>query len=169
MYECDLRFEHCYAIDQDASAAPDAKKGCWRDWLHGYTYGQSRDRIEYAAARFGELSLDTSLPHEGKARAAGAPKHAAGGAAPLPTNAFAPPPNVLDVRGAASSASATAPTPSIAVSMSASTPAAECTEACVKTWSRCRQTCSDSRTARGAADCDSCDRAYRLCMPACFR
>ncbi|HZU85234.1 MAG TPA: hypothetical protein VE987_20015, partial [Polyangiaceae bacterium] len=106
VYECDVRFEHCYALDQEPAPA-DAKKQCWREWLHGYTYGQPRDRVEYAATRFSELSLDPALPKV----EAEAPRHVHAMAVPAPTNAFAPPPNVAE-RGASSvdgSASPAAP------------------------------------------------------------
>ena len=63
VYEGDVRFEHCYALDQGPASA-DVKKECWQGWLHDYTYGQSRDRVEYAGTRFSELSLDPSLPTE---------------------------------------------------------------------------------------------------------
>ena len=63
LYECDVHFEHCYALDESAASA-DVKKECWRDWLHGYTYGQSRDRVEYGGTRYSQLSLDPTLPSE---------------------------------------------------------------------------------------------------------
>ena len=88
VYECDVHFEHCYALDE-SGASVDQKKECWRDWLHGYTYGQSRDRVEYGGTRYSELSLDPTLPSEDQPSARA--KHIV--AAPVPTNAFAPPPN----------------------------------------------------------------------------
>jgi hypothetical protein len=90
VYECDVHFEHCYALDE-SGASVDAKKECWRDWLHGYTYGQSRDRVEYGGTRYSELSLDPTLPSEDTSSPTRA-KHIV--AAPVPTNAFAPPPNI---------------------------------------------------------------------------
>src|SRR5580704_16522387 len=63
VYECDVHFEHCYALDQ-GGATVEAQKECWRDWLHGYTYGQSRDRVEYGGTRLSYLSLDPTLPSE---------------------------------------------------------------------------------------------------------
>jgi hypothetical protein len=49
-YECDVHFEHCYALDETA-AADGAKQRCWRDWLAGYTFGQPRDRVQFASSR----------------------------------------------------------------------------------------------------------------------
>src|ERR1700722_14737558 len=90
VYECDVHFEHCYALDESGASA-DAKKECWRDWLHGYTYGQSRDRGEYGGTRSSGLRPPPPQPSEPTPPAARA-KHIV--AAPVPTNAFAPPPNV---------------------------------------------------------------------------
>jgi len=50
----------------------DAKKECWREWLHGYTYGQSRDRVEYARRVSASCRSTRRLPQEearGAARA----------------------------------------------------------------------------------------------------
>jgi hypothetical protein len=160
VYECDVRFEHCYALDQEDMASADAKKACWRDWLHGYTYGQPRDRVEYAATRFSELSLDPTLPKVETE----APKRVHAMAVPAPTNAFAPPPNVAE-RGPAGEGSASPAAPAKSATPAAATaahaPGEECAESCASYWNACHKTCKD-----GA--CDACDRAYRLCVPACF-
>jgi hypothetical protein len=155
VYECDVRFEHCYALDQ-RPVSPDAKKECWRDWLHGYTYGQSRDRVEYAATRFSELSLDPTLPSEER----DTPKRARPMTAPVPTNAFAPPPSTAE--HAVASASPPAGTAPRAVVVGVRAPGEECAEGCSGYWKACHQTCKD-----GA--CDACDKAYKLCVPACFQ
>jgi hypothetical protein len=166
VYECDVRFEHCYALDMGA-APPDAMKECWRGWLHGYTYGQSRDRVEYAATRVSELSLDPTLPSVDTPSGA---RHPHDMVAPLPTSAFAPPPNVADGHGDG----ATSSQPSSAVAGStpprvvpvsvpvAQAPGEQCTGACAERWNGCRKGCAD-----GA--CDPCDRAYRSCVPGCFQ
>ncbi len=157
VYECDVRFEHCYALDQEVTAPDAAKKTCWRDWLHGYTYGQPRDRVEYAATRFSELSLDPTLPKV----EAESPRHVHAMAVPAPTNAFAPPPNLAD-RGPPPEGSASAAAPArSATPVAAHAPGEECAESCASYWSACHKTCKD-----GA--CDACDKAYRLCVPACF-
>src|SRR5260370_29825898 len=92
-YECDVHFEHCYALDQ-TGASTDTKRQCWRDWLRGYTYAQSRDRIAYATTRVNQLASDQ--PPSGPVAAALSPAVAPTAAAPMPTNAFAPPPNVRE-------------------------------------------------------------------------
>jgi len=166
VYECDVNFEHCYAVDMGSS--PDAMKACWREWLHSYTYGQSRDRVEYAATRFSELSLDPTLPGEDTATR---PRRARGMmVAPLPTSAFSPPPNVAaDGHGDSPTvtvAGATGPARvvSAAVPVTATTqaPGEQCTGACAERWNGCHKGCAD-----GA--CSACDRSYKECVPACFR
>jgi hypothetical protein len=167
VYECDVHFEHCYALD-DRPVTQDAKKECWRAWLHGYTYGQSRDRVDYAAARFSQLSAGPAAAPTEEPHDAPPPKVAV--VAPAPTNAFAPPPNV------AASAVPDASAPSTEIDAGPRIPAADCSTACAKRWTTCRETCDATtaalpRRAQGqkAATCDECDRAYRVCAPACFR
>jgi hypothetical protein len=159
VYEGDVRFEHCYALDANTSAPATAKKDCWRDWTHNYTYGQSRDRIEYAGTRLSELSLDQSLPSEdSRARTAlvgNAPHKPRLVAAPVPTNAFAPPPNTMtDDKPPHATEAFHAPVPPHA-------PGADCADGCAMAWKTCRDVCTDKT-------CDACDKAYKLCVPACF-
>src|SRR4051812_534325 len=51
IYEGNVRFEHCYRLDLEVDAAPTHREACWKEWLGMYTYGQPRDRIEYARRR----------------------------------------------------------------------------------------------------------------------
>ena len=158
VYEGDVRFEHCYALDQGPASA-DVKKECWQGWLHDYTYGQSRDRVEYAGLRFSELSLDPTLPSEDIQV-----KHARIMASPVPTSAFAPPPSTAERVTAESSASAATskPPPHEAAVAAARAPGEECSEGCSGNWKTCKAGCK-------GASCDACDRAYKLCVPACFK
>jgi hypothetical protein len=158
VYESDLHFEHCYALDQ-TTATPEAKEECWREWLHGYTYGQSRDRVEYAATRFSELSLDPTLPQE-EARSARVRPSSRSVAAPVPTNAFAPPPNMIDHRPPPVTSVASDPPPDPPAAIRA--PGADCADTCAHQWSSCHEGCRDSA-------CDGCDRSYRACVRPCFR
>jgi hypothetical protein len=151
VYECDVHFEHCYALDQ-GGATVEAQKECWRDWLHGYTYGQSRDRVEYGGTRLSQLSLDPTLPSE-DVRTEARKRPGRTIAAPMPTNAFAPPPNVVDGHGG------DGPAPDQAVVLHL--PGADCADTCKERWTACRLGCHD-------ATCSSCDETYRTCMPDCF-
>jgi len=172
VYECDVHFEHCYALDE-SSATTDSKEECWRGWLHGYTYGQSRDRVEYAAMRFSQLSLGPTLPTE-EARDARPRRRTPGAGAAVPTNAFAPPPNLAS--SAVASASGTpSPANPPPVHEALRTPGADCSDACAQRWTACREVCDAASTSapRHRQDdkdpCVQCDRAYRTCVPGCFR
>jgi len=98
IYEGDARFEHCYALDENPSASMTAKGECWRDWMDHYTYGQTRDRVAYAAARTRAMSRIHDLPTD-EALMGAAPGEIphSGITAPAPTSAFAPPPKTLDL------------------------------------------------------------------------
>jgi hypothetical protein len=163
VYECEVHFEHCNALDYDPRRV-DAQKDCWRVYLKEFTYGQPRDHVEWAAARYSELSLDQTLPSEDTAVR---PHRKADVTAPLPTSAFAPPPNLAGdgvVAAAAAqavqpvTAGATGPRPPATGSMA---PGEQCTDACAQRWTACRKGCTD-----GA--CTACDGAYKACVPGCF-
>jgi len=156
-YECDVHFEHCYALDQ-TGASTDTKRQCWRDWLRGYTYAQSRDRIAYATTRVNQLAADP--PPSGEAAVTLSVIAAPTAAAPLPTNAFAPPPNVSESHSSALAEGAVDAGPSRDAALRA--PGAECAETCKDRWSECRRSCSEAK-------CGACDRMYKSCMAACFR
>jgi hypothetical protein len=89
--------------------------------------------------------------------------------APLPTSAFAPPPNLGADRGegpsavppAASLTYAGATPPRVIPAAGQRAPGEQCTSACAERWTGCRKGCAD-----GA--CEACDRAYKECVPSCF-
>jgi hypothetical protein len=83
-------------------------------------------------------------------------------AAPVPTNAFAPPPNMsaADVRDPPVAAT-DAGRPRRTMTLQ-DIPGAECTSSCRDRWDGCRDACKD-------ASCDVCDKAYRTCALACLR
>jgi hypothetical protein len=163
VYECDVHFEHCYAVDM--SELPIAEKRlCWREWLAGYTYGESRDRVEHARSRLQALSSDdpSSWSIDGAASRdplTQGPLRDPLVSAPLPINAFSPPPNVSDVHV---DAGMQASPRDGGADREASLPGEACGEACASTRTSCRNDCD------GAA-CAACDHAYRSCMPPCFR
>jgi hypothetical protein len=148
VYECDVHFEHCYAVDM-SEVPSDAKRQCWREWLAGYTYGQARDRVEHAKTRVAELAPDAlaSSVDAGVGVAATV-------AAPTPTSAFAPPPGVSDDRGISREGTT--------ADAGGAVPGAACSDACSTRLKACRSNCN-------GASCAACDHAYRTCMPPCFR
>jgi hypothetical protein len=159
IYEGDVRFEHCYAVDESPTTPLREKADCWRDWMKNYTYGQTRDRIEYAAGRQTALTLAPQSPTD-EALMEAAP---GGGvrknviSAPMPSSAYAPPPATMvdDAKPDAGPA----PRPSAAPVQRA--PGAECIDTCAKEWSGCRDGCT------GKA-CDACDATHKACARACF-
>lgn len=189
IYEGNARFEHCYALEENAQQATTEKVACWRDWSEHYTYGQTRDRIHYATARYVALSQATNLPtDEAMMMAApGMTPRQSTITAPAPTNAFAPPPKVLDeadgggLIGAPKLRPNEMPTtvtfaggkPIPAASASAASaavasvvPDASAPPAVRAPGADCADTCAVRfRECKGTL----CDKPYRACMRACFK
>lgn len=55
VYESDVRFEHCMALDLEPTVRDVVRLGCWSEWLEHETYGQTRDRIAHAEGRLEAL------------------------------------------------------------------------------------------------------------------
>ena len=181
IYEGNARFEHCYALEENGQTPMVDKVDCWRDWSERYTYGQTRDRIHYATARYVALSQSTSAPtDEAMMMAApGMTPRQSTITAPAPTNAFAPPPKVLDDRDASV---AKEPTPRLSETpvivdaggqdaVLSKLPASACGEGCGKTFRDCKSSCgadAGTQTAKDAA-CTLCEKTYRGCMRGCFK
>ena len=49
--ESDMRFEHCYRLDEDARTPLETKRQCWGEWTTTYQKGQDRSRVAYATER----------------------------------------------------------------------------------------------------------------------
>ena len=56
LYEGDVRFEHCMALDAEPGVKAVFRRACWTEWLTFYTYGQTRDRVTFARKRVKQLS-----------------------------------------------------------------------------------------------------------------
>lgn len=59
VYEADVRFEHCMALDAQRGVRPMVRRQCWIEWLEFYNYGQTRDRVAHARDRVDQLSAST--------------------------------------------------------------------------------------------------------------
>ncbi len=167
VYDGDVRFEHCYALDESSGISRDQKEECWRDWTKNYTYGQTRDKIEYAVSRRLALSRVAELPTDD------ATKQAAPGegirknviTAPMPTSAFVPPPTTLPEAEAGQRAQGPTKVSDLQRPQSVPQirpPAAECTDECTKTWTGCKKDCV-------GATCDACDTSDKTCVLACMK
>ncbi|MCL2777281.1 MAG: hypothetical protein FWD73_04690 [Polyangiaceae bacterium] len=175
IYEGNARFEHCYALEENPRTTMRAKADCWRDWSEHYTYGQTRDRVEYAVARYVALSRLRSAPtDEAMMNAApGMRPRVTTITAPAPTNAFAPPPKILvelgDAQAPRSLVTGLAPREAASVSVASPTPGAVCADRCLKTFRTCGLSCEGAGSSSAGAPCNACDGSYRTCMRACFK
>jgi hypothetical protein len=173
IYEGNARFEHCYALEENPQQSMPEKAACWRDWSEHYTYGQTRDRILYATARYVALSQAGNAPTDEALMMAapGETPRESTITAPAPTNAFAPPPKTLDpepkkaiTEAASPPADASAPP----VAKLASLPASSCADACGSTYRTCNSGCEEAQ-APDKKRCHACLKTYRTCMRDCFK
>ncbi len=134
VYEGDVRFERCMALDWQGDVDAQIRRGCWEEWTRYYTLGQTRDRIEYARHEVDKLS-----PTAGVAVADTAPLHAI----PEPTSVFLPPPMMIDVPSASASAG-----PSASV---ATPPKSPCETACEDSAGECSKICRGPVCSKGCA------------------
>ena len=154
--ESDMRFEHCYRLDEDGRTPIDDKRQCWREWTATYQKGQDRSRVAYATERLRVLD-SASTPNGGAASpsttsASGASTTivlASTGSGTAPLSPYAPPP----ATASSSEVSAVNDSPTWQA----------CSETCSKTWKACAPSCN------GQMPCVStCEDHYRVCMKACF-
>jgi hypothetical protein len=176
VYEGDVRFEHCMALDSLADVKPTLRRACWDEWLQFCTFGQTRDRVEYAALRARQLSHASDFD-EGE----WTPPSSRAPAVPEPTSALAPPPRLLaaDVAAPAEAKAAdadpnapggtsgNAASPGAAPAASNATqdaapPGAECSASCETGWKECRDDCKSAACEKG------CSGKYARCMRRCF-
>jgi hypothetical protein len=152
IYEGDVRFEHCYRLDLELDVATTHRQACWTTWLDRYTYGQSRDRLEYARRRvraFGSGDVDRPTLRLGANEAEDTRQFYL--VVPQPTSVHAPPPPI---------AAQAAPVPS-----DKPAPGEDCAGACKNAFTSCNQACA---AAAKSAACKSCDPDYKQCMARCF-
>ncbi len=98
VYEGDARFEHCYALDETATVSMQEKTECWTQWSRSYTYGQTRNKIDYAATRAKALRDVPASPTDEAVMSAapgGGAVRPLGQDEPVPTSAFTPPPQTM--------------------------------------------------------------------------
>lgn len=170
VYEGDVRFEHCMALDSRPDVKPTLRRSCWQEWSRFYTYGQTRDRVNHAVMREHQLRRASDFD-EG---AWEAPVHTAV-AAPEPTSATAPPPITASTAPSptasgsaaveialspAASASAAANAPPGVASASAPTKSS-CAAACRAARATCEQGC------HGPACEQVCAERYDRCVERC--
>ena len=168
IYEGNVRFEHCYRLDLEVDTAPTHRQACWNEWLALYTYGQPRDRIEYARRR--SHAFVTGDPNTPRLDIGGTePK--AGEArqfylmVPSPTSVHAPPPAVATRLYTDGGVSPTAPI--VPEPKQVELPEDSCTTKCRETYTACSTAC-EGDAGKPAASCKACDPDYKRCMKRCF-
>ncbi len=176
VYEGDARFEHCYAIDDTPTVPMQEKTECWTEWMKRYTYGQTRNRVDYAAMRAKALQEAHSAPTDEAIMGAapgGGTARVTGQDEPVTTNAFATPPKTMSDGDGGVTEGGTSPQPVVklvpvapfAPANEASgppTPGHACTTACRSTWETCRGDGGKALANR------TCDKTYGRCMQKCF-
>lgn len=161
IYEGNVRFEHCYRLDLEQDVAITHRKACWTTWLDRYTYGQSRDKLEYARRRVRAFpSGDTDRPQLKLGESPGSDMRQFYLVVPAPTSVHAPPPPI------ATRMNISEPPPaSSSDSLAKPAPGEDCSAACLAAFTSCNKACDPA--AKSTA-CKSCDPDYKKCMQRCF-
>ena len=164
IYEGEVRFEHCYRLDAETGVPLPDRHSCWKEWSNHYTYGQTRDRLEYALRRQRELTAQ--IKNSDSATSTTPPPEHPGVdpiAAADPTTPFAAPPHVQD-----KSPSSATPDSARLLDMltSEQQPTAQpCLLQCHARWQPCVKTCDPKTSPECALGCDA---SFRSCGQRCF-
>ncbi len=177
IYEGNVRFEHCYRLDLEVDTAPTHRHACWTEWIGMYTYGQPRDRIEYARRRvhsFANGDVDRPTLDIGDDRKTEARQFYL--VVPAPTSVHAPPPPIATrwysdtgsaPSAAAAATAATAPTTE-QVAVQAPAPGDKCGELCRDGLANCERGCGPD-AGKPEPGCKLCAADYKTCMKRCFQ
>lgn len=160
LYEGDVRFEHCMALDDSPDVKPTIRTACWDEWLKFYTFGQTRDRTEYAKTRLRQLRSGDEPGTPELLANNGHPTEAV----PEPTTALAPPPMMLVVDAGTVEAGKEPDD-------STKPPGAECSSDCETTWLKCKKECVTPMCNRQTciSKCEkTCKEEHATCMRNCF-
>lgn len=155
IYEGDVRFEHCMALDSRPEVKPTIRRACWEEWNRFYIFGQTRDRVQYARDRINQLR------GEGDFEVWSPPEERKSIAVPEPTSALAPPPMMFET-----DAGAPPPPPPPATGAAAvdggAPPGGECATECEEAWRYCKEECE------GATCEKACAGKHKRCMRRCY-
>lgn len=150
-----MRFERCMALDSRSDVKPTIRRECWEGWISYYTFGQTRDRVEYAKRRHRQLSMASDFDE-----AEWAPAEPPQPAVPEPTNVMMPPPAMMVQ--AADAGVADAATDGGAGADGTPPPGAECAAVCDAQRTQCLGGCTTGSCER------ACNAKYKRCMRTCF-
>jgi len=164
LYEGEVRFEHCYRLDEEPSIPLTQRRECWREWTQFYTFGQTRDRLEYALRRQRELTTQIENPHAQPDEISDIKTLSSNPmATPSPTNPFAPPPHLQNENSP--STPPADPIPWLESLASNPQPTVQsCLMQCMSRWKTCTDTCSHTND-----ECrKDCDSAFKACSQRCL-
>ena len=179
IHEGEVRFEHCYRLDLDADVSLNYRRECWVEWTKFYTYGQTRDRIEFALRRARELSAQLGDDDAGAPATEAGTEPSTPHLTPSPTSRFEPPPAVVAAPlrdaggdGAPSATSSSAASKSNAVPLDGceidpldGPPGQNCILMCGKSWRSCVDRCEE----KGRQQCrTTCGIRFRTCTARCL-
>jgi hypothetical protein len=127
VYESDVRFERCLALDWQEDVRSDVRRRCWDDWVSYFAVGQPKDRFEYARRQIAMID-------NGELGTPGAEADKV--ALPEPTSVFAPVPMMITAPtfGSAGPAGSSSAEPS-------ARPASACEAKCNKSLDGCLSGC----------------------------
>ena len=167
IYEGNVRFEHCYRLDLEVDTAPTHRRACWTEWLGMYTYGQPRDRIEYARRRvhaFSNGDVDRPRLDIGDDKKTEARQFYL--VVPAPTSGRAPPPPIA-TRWYGDAGTEAAP-PTAEPEPTRQAPQDKCSAACRDAFSNCDGPCGPD-AGKPEPACKLCNADYKTCMKRCFQ
>ena len=149
--EGDLRFAHCDRLDLDPKIAPSHRLHCWREWRRVYTYGQTRDRVEYAQRRIAEvLSGDPDPPF---VLPDGAPGRRQSDLPAAPNPALSSPPPIVPLSGNEPTESRDGDPVGFSTG---------CRSRCQSTRADCAPGCESQPTG-----CHDCETSFHACLDNC--
>lgn len=154
VYEGDVRFEHCMALDSRADVKPTLRRACWEEWEKFYTFGQTRDRVDYAELRRQQLSIVSDFDEGDWANT-----KAKSAAVPDPTSALAPPPMML--ASDAGAAPQTVDAGSDAGDSAKGATSSDCADSCEESRKLCAEPCKTPVCEK------QCVSGYKRCMKRC--
>lgn len=172
IYEGNARFEHCYALEESTQSNMKERADCWRDWSERYTYGQTRDRIQYATARYVALSQAPSVPTDEALMMAapGMTPRVSTITAPAPTSLYEPPPKVLEDGGASAPHAPDRPgEKNVVVGALPDAAASPAPAPPPLPGESCTAKCQSDFRACTPPDSGTCEKAYKTCMRGCFK
>lgn len=137
------------ALDAQSDVKPTLRRECWEEWIRYYTFGQTRDRMDYARRRQRQLGLASDFDE-----ADWAPPANTGASVPEPTDVLAPPPAMM-IQDAG------APISPVEDASADAGRAVSCGQACESALRQCVDACTTGSCEK------SCSARFKACSRKC--